>query len=224
MSGRAARALCAAAAVAAAGCERENLVLSLGLDAEDKKAQSWLGYYPSAFEPVGTCPNEAAFTAEPVAPEALDEALGRLEKTFAVELSAPDATQLTGKPAPKPDPAAQKAMEAEASIRRAEQVMAAQEAMLSQGVEDKKMAATLAAARRAVASASGLVAPGQLAFLVRGVSFSPSRPPAVQVCYGEVVLSDQVMGSAVPKMWRQPMVVWVATPVRRGRVMVGVTK
>lgn len=224
MSARGARALWAAVALAAAGCERDSLTLSLGLDAEDKKAQSWLGYYPSAFEPVGACPSEAASVAEPVVAAKLEDALKRLEKTFAVQLPASEATSFTGKPVPKPDPAAAKMMEAEVALAQAEKLLAAQASALPDAVDNKEVEKAMAGVRKAAAEARGLIAPGQLAFLVRGVSFDPARAPTVTVCYGDVQLSDAVMGSKVPKMWRQPMVVWVATPVRRGRVMVGVTQ
>jgi hypothetical protein len=212
-------------ALAASGCERTSLTLSLGLDREDSAAQAWLGYYPSKFEPVGQCPTEAVFEAQAVAADKVDEAAKRLREVFAVELKFGEATQLTGKPPPKPDPASQRAIQAEAQIAQAEAQLAEQDAFFAPGLDAKQAQHALAVARKAAREAGAFGGgAGQRPYLVRGVSFSPTRDPKVTVCYGDVQVSDQQLGSAVPKMFLYPMVVWVATPVRRGRVIAGVTQ
>jgi uncharacterized membrane protein len=218
------RAVLALLALCASGCERSTLTLTLGLDREDNLAREWLGYYPTRFEPVGACPNQNASEAQAVKGELTDEAIGKLKKVFAVEISAGDALRFTGQKPPQLDPASQKAMEAEGQLALAARALQEQEALMMPGLDQKVAAHALEVARKAAAEARAYIAPTLKPYLVRGVSFSATKAPTVTVCYGDVQVSDHVMGSTVPKMYPFPLVVWVGTPVRRGQVSAGVTK
>lgn len=218
------RFLLALAALCASGCERSSLTLQLGLDREDNLARAWLGYYPTRFEPVGECPNQNASEAQAVKGEFTDEAIARLSKVFAVELGEGEAATLTGQKRPQLDPASQKAMEAEALLTQQERALAEQANLSLPGLDPKQAAHALEVARKAVAEARVFINPTLKPYLVRGVSFSLSKAPKVTVCYGDVQVSDHLMGSTVPKMYPFPMVVWVGTPVRRGQVSAGVTR
>ena len=208
-------------ALAASGCDRSSLQLSLGLDSEDKAAQSWLGYYPSHFEPVGECPGTSAFAASPVREQSVKKAFEKLEKTFAVEITAGEAKEWTGKGPPAFDPIQLKAMDAEANIDRAQQVVDAEVATSADVFEPIQAKEALKQVRVAMKNMREQVAPTRRVFVVRGVTYNPGEPPEVQVCYGDVQVFDKHTFTVVPKLYRAPMVLWATTPPRRARITVG---
>jgi hypothetical protein len=208
-------------ALALCGCDRTSMQLSLGLDYEDKAAQSWLGYYPSHFEPVGDCPGQSAFQAAPVMESQVKKAFERLEKTFAVEIQESDAHDFTGKWAPKLDAAQLKAMEAEANLNRAQQLVDLEADSTSDLFDPAQAKESIRVARQSMRTAREKVAPTMKSFLVRGVSYNPAEAPEVQVCYGDLQVFDKHTFVTVPKLYRAPMVVWASTPPRRARISVG---
>jgi hypothetical protein len=208
-------------ALALCGCDRPSMQLSLGLDYEDKSAQAWLGYYPTHFEPVGACPGQSAFVAAPVKESQVRKAFKLLENSFAVELQEADAIELSGKKAPEFDAAQLKAMEAEANILRAQELMDLKVGSTAEVFDPKEAKEMMRVVEGAMRTAKEKVAPTRKVFLVRGVSYNPSEPPEVEVCYGDLQVFDKHTFVSVPKLYRAPMVLWTSTPPRRARISVG---
>lgn len=211
----AALALCALAA--GSGCERSSVVLSLGLDSEDRAAQAWLGQYPGPFEAVYACPNPDAPEVQPVAADGRARALQLLKEKWAVPLDPGLAFTLTGQSVPKLTAVQKSALEAEAAVGMA---IAEADKLLGRDRSSDldHVTATLNAAAAAVENARGAVVPKLAPYLVRGVSFSASEAPKVGTCGGEVNVASHVLGGSVPKMFRAPVVLWLVSPPTRARV------